>query len=169
VSLEHAAFPGQVIAAMAVLGSFGFVSLQIRQSTQFQKLAAVDGLSAAIACINVKGIESPALGETLAIASSNWGAATREQRIVAHYFLFSYFKLVENAWYQRQAGVLEPAQWCGWEIMVRFYYHSPGPREVWWPQRHDAYSQPFQTYLSGTVAPRGFGSLNDLFGNRVGC
>jgi hypothetical protein len=128
----------------------------------------VDRLSAAIACINVKGMESPALGEALAIASGDWGAATREQRIIAHYFLFSYFKLAENAWYQREAGVLEPAQWYGWETMVRFYYHAPGVRLTWWPQRHDAYSQPFQAYLSRTAPPRGFGGLNDLFDNRVG-
>ena len=133
MSLEQAALLGQVIAAIAVLGSLVFVGLQIRQNSHFQKLAAVDRLSAAIACINVKGMESPALGEALAIASREWGAATREQRIIAHYFLFSYFKLAENAWYQREAGVLEPAQWYGWETMVRFYYHAPGVRLTWWP------------------------------------
>lgn len=167
MSLEQAALLGQVIAAMAVLGSLGFVGLQIRQNSQFQKLAAVDCLSAACASINVKGMESPALGEALATASADWGAATREQRIMAHYFLFSYFKLAENAWYQRQAGVLEPAQWCGWDTTARFYYHSAGIHRAWWPHRRDAYSQPFQDYLAGTVPPEGFGSLNDLFDNRA--
>lgn len=168
MSLQQLALLAQVIAGVAVLGSLIVVGLQIRQNSQFQRLAAVDALTAAIACINVKGMESPTLGEALATASMDWGAASREQRIIAHYFLFSYFKLAENAWYQRQAGVLELAQWHGWEIMVRFYYHSPGVRRAWWPQRHAAFSQSFQTFLAGTSPPEQFGSLNDLFDDRFG-
>jgi hypothetical protein len=163
MSLEQAAYLGQVIAAVAVLGSLIFVGLQVRQSTRFQKVAAVDALSAAIAAINVPAMESPALGEALATATRDWGAASRQQRIIAHYFLFSYFKLAENAWYQRQTGVLERAQWDGWERMVRAYYHCDGVRAAWWPLRRNAFSQPFQVYLAGTAAPDDLGSLNDLF------
>jgi hypothetical protein len=79
--------------------------------------------------------------------------------------LFSYFKLAENAWYQRQAGVLEAAQWDGWERMVRLYYHSDGVRRAWWPRRRGAFSDAFQAYLASTAAPEDFGSLNDLFDN----
>ena len=163
MSLQEAADFGQVIAAIAVLGTLVFVGVQIRQNTQFQKLSVVDALSTAVACITIKGIESPALGEALAAALQDWGAASREQRIITHYFLFAYFKLSENAWYQRQAGVLEPAQWVGWETMVRHYYHSPGVRNVWWPRRCDAFSKEFEAYLAGTVAPAHYASLNDIF------
>src|ERR1700690_3408358 len=113
MSLQEAANFGQVIAGIAVLGSLVFVGLQIRQNTQCQKLSVVDALSTAVISITVKGIESPALGEALATALQDWEGASRQQRIIAHYFLFTYFKLSENAWYQRQAGVLEPAQWVG--------------------------------------------------------
>lgn len=163
MSLQEAANFGQVIAAIAVLGSLVFVGLQIRQNTRFQRLAVVDALSTAVACITVKGIESPALGEALATALQDWGAATRQQRIITHYFLFAYFKLSENAWYQREAGVLEPAQWIGWETMVRHYYHSAGVQRVWWPRRCEAFSKAFQTYLAGTAAPSRYASLDDIF------
>lgn len=163
MSLEEAACLGQVIAGLAVLGSLFFVGLQIRQSMRFQKLAAINALSTAIACINIPGMETPALGEALAIVSQDWNKATRDQRIIAHYFLFSYFKLAENAWYQRKGGVLEPAQWFGWENMVRMYYHSPGIQGVWWPRRCNAFSRSFQSYLARTRAPDDFGLLNDVF------
>ena len=165
MTLGEAADLGQVIAALAVLGSLVFVGLQIRQNTRFQRLSVVDALSTAVACITVKGIESPAMGEALAVAMQDWGAASREQRIIAHYFLFSYFKLSENAWYQRQAGVLEAAQWVGWETMVRHYYHSAGVQRAWWPRRCEAFSEAFRAYLAGTAAPRDYGRLGDLFGD----
>jgi hypothetical protein len=167
MSLEQAAYLGQVIAAIAVMGSLVFVSFQIRQNTRFQRIAAVDALSAAIAAINVPAMQSPALGEAISIATRDWGAASREQRIITHYFLFSYFKLAENAWYQRQAGLLEPAQWEGWDWMVRAYYHREGVQAAWWPQRRNGFSRPFQAYLAASAAPEGWASLGDLFNNAM--
>jgi hypothetical protein len=163
MSLQEAANCGQIIAGIAVLGSLFFVGLQVRQATRFQRLAAIDALSTSIACLNVPGMESPALGEALAVVTRDWAAATRDQRIVAHYFLFSYFRLAENAWYQRQAGVLEAGQWCGWETMVRMYYHCDGVQQVWWPRRHNAYSLAFQCYLASTQPPEDFGCMDDVF------
>lgn len=61
MSLQQAALVGQVVAAAAVMGSLVFVGLQIRQNSRFRKLSAVDCLSAAITCINVKGMEPRAL------------------------------------------------------------------------------------------------------------
>lgn len=67
MSLQDAASLGQVIAALGVLGSLFFVGRQVRQSVRFQKLAVIDSLSTSIACLNIPGMEAPALGEALAI------------------------------------------------------------------------------------------------------
>jgi hypothetical protein len=167
MSLEQASYLSQIIGAIAVLASLVFVGVQVRQNTKSQKVVAVDSLSAAIAAINVPAMESPVLGEALAMATLDWAAASREQRIVAHYFLFSFFKLCESAWYQRRANVLDDAQWVGWATMLRMYYHSLGVQSSWWPHRRHAYSPDFQAYLGSTSAPDNLGSLNDLFENVV--
>lgn len=164
MSLEQAASLSQIIAALAVLGSLVFVGLQIRQNTHSQRIVAVSSLSAAIAAINVPAMQSPALGEALAAAMRDWRSATRDQRILAHFFLFSYFKLAENAWYQHARGSLDTTQWSGWEAMLRAFYHSPGVQAVWWPRRKRAYSPEFQAYLAGCPAPHvDIGSLEDIF------
>ncbi len=166
MSLEQASYLSQVVAAVALLASLVFVGLQIRQNTRSQKVVAVDSLSAAIAAINVPAMESPALGEALAKATRDWASASREQRIIAHFFLFSYFKLAENAWYQERAKVLDTTQWLGWETMLRVFYHSGGVQNAWWPRRRYAFSPAFQAYLAGTsLPPAEIGSLNDLFDN----
>ena len=154
-----------MVAALAVLGSLVFVGVQIRQNIRFQKIAAVDALSHAIAGVNRAGMETPDLGVALAAASQDWGAATRAQRILAHYFLMSYFKLAENAWNQRRAGILEPDQWFGWENMLLIYYHSAGVQRAWWPRRHNAFSPPFQAYLAGTSRPEDFATMTEVFGD----
>ena len=108
-------------------------------------------------------MESHALGSAISKATANWGSATREERIMAHYFLFSFFKLSENAWYQQQAGILDKPLWLGWETLLRKYYHSEGVRRVWWPGRRQAYSPEFQKFLSATEPPDELGNLSDLF------
>jgi hypothetical protein len=166
MSLEQAAYLSQVIAAVGVLASLIFVGLQVRQNTRSQRVVAVDSLATAISAINVPAMESPAIGEALSKALQDWGSATREQRIIAHFFLFSFFKLHESAWYQRRNGVLDAAQWTGWEALLRTYYHSNGVKAGWWPRRQHAYSPAFQAYLAQTSAPATYvGSLNDLFDN----
>ncbi len=164
MSLEQASYLSQIIGALAVLASLVFIGLQIRQNTESQKVVAVSTLAGAIAAINVPAMQSPALGEALAKATRDWNSASREQRVLAHFFLFSYFKLGENAWYQHQKGVLEGTQWTGWETMLRAFYHAGGVQRGWWPRRRRAYSPEFQAYLASSQQPVDVGSLEDLFG-----
>jgi len=153
----------EIVSALAVMLTLIVLIISIRQNTRSQKALVVDSLAAAIASINVPAMESHALGSAISRATADWASATREERIVAHYFLFSLFKLLENAWYQQKAGILDKAQWLGWETMLRKYFHAEGVRQVWWPGRKNAYSPEFQKFLSGTKPPDELGSLSELF------
>src|SRR6476619_8666820 len=48
---------------------------------------------------NVPAMQSPALGTALATALKDWSSASHDERVIAHYFLFCFFKLHEQAWY----------------------------------------------------------------------
>ena len=163
MDLDRLASIAQIVNALAVTLTLLGLIVTIRQNTRSQRALAVDSLAAAIASINVPAMESPALGSALSRSISDWKSATRDERIVAHYFLFSFFKLSESAWYQRKAHILDAVQWHGWDKLIRKYYHSQGVREVWWPNRRQAYSAEFQEYLAGTSAPADIGSLQDIF------
>ena len=153
----------EIISAFAVTLTLIAVIVSVRQNTRSQKALAVESLAAAITAINLPGMESPALGTALAKATANWSSASRDERMVAHFFLFSFFKLLENAWYQKKAGILDQAQWIGWETMLRRYYHAPGVQQAWWPARKNGYSPEFQKFLSETKPPEELSSLSELF------
>ena len=163
MTLQSVVSPSEIVNTLAVTLTLVVLVVSIRQNTKAQKVLAVESLSAAIAAINVPAMESPALGSALAKAVKDWGSASCDERILAHFFLFSYFKLTETAWYQRKAGTLEVEQWAGWEKMMRMFYHSDGVRLVWWPNRRDAYSPAFQKYLMESEPPTGIGALHDIF------
>jgi len=153
----------QIVSALAVTLTLIAVIVSLRQNTRSQKALVVDSLAAAITSINVPAMESPFLGSALSKATADWASANREERIVAHYFLFSLFKLLENAWYQQKAGILDQAHWLGWESLLRKYYHAEGVRRVWWPSRRHAYSPEFQKYLAGTQPPQDLSNLGEIF------
>jgi hypothetical protein len=164
MELEVLAAIAEVVGGITVLVSLIFVVVSIRQNTTSQKALAVDSLTAAIAAINVPAIESPQVGFAISNASSDWNAASAEDRAITHYYLFSLFKLWENAWFLRQSKVLDEGQWSGWEAMLRKYYHSKGVQEVWWPSRSSAFSPEFQQFLVTTKPPENIGGLTDIFG-----
>ena len=153
----------EIVSALAVVLTLIVLIISIRQNTKSQKALVVDSLAAAITSINVPAMESPALGSALSKATNDWSSASRDDRIIAHYFLFSLFKLLENAWYQQKAGILDQAHWLGWESLLRKYYHAEGVRRVWWHSRKHAYSPEFQNYLAGTKPPEDLSSLGEIF------
>src|SRR5256885_15232844 len=109
----------QIVSALAVLLTLVVLIISIRQNTRSQKALVVDSLAAAITSINVPAMESPVLASALSKAAADWSSASRDERIIAHFFLFSFFKLLENAWYQQKTGVLDQAQWLEWEKLLR--------------------------------------------------
>jgi len=163
MTLDQMANVASVIASIAVVLTIPVLIISIRQNTRAQRALVVDSLSKAIAEINVPLTENPAIGSALQAATEDWSSATRDQRIMAHYFFYSIFKLHENAWYQMRAGILEPQVWEGWEANLRLFYHQPGIQQVWWPARQSSYSKDFRAHLAATE-PVPVGELRDIFG-----
>lgn len=168
MTLSDLSIVADIVNAAVVTLTFIVLVISIRQNTQSQKLVAVQSLTAAITAINVPAMESPAMGMALAAATHKWSDATREQRILAHYFLFCYFKLAEQAWVQHKARVLDDAQWAGWENGARMFFHAPGVHEGWWPHRRVAYSEGFRAYLEATAPASSMGGMEMLFDDNVG-
>lgn len=163
MSLSELADLGSVVAALAVVLTLPVLIISIRQNTKAQRAVVVDSLAKAIAEINVPLTENPAIGAALQAVVKDWHGATRDQRIMAHYFFYSIFKLHENAWYQMRAGILERQVWEGWEVNLRAFYHQPGIQNVWWPARQHSYSKEFRDHLAASQ-PGPSGSLDDIFG-----
>ncbi len=164
MSLGGLADIASVIAALAVVLTLPVLIISIRQNTKVQRAVVVDSLAEGIASINAPLTSDPKIGAAIQAATEDWRSATREQRIMAHYFLYSIFKLHENAWYQMRAGILEPHVWEGWAANMIKYYHMPGVQDVWWPARGNSYNKEFRDFLASTTPPQ-IGELRDIFGD----
>jgi hypothetical protein len=155
MTLNDAYLVSQIVAACAVVLTLIALIVTIRQNTKAQRVLAVQSITTAIAAINVPAMESPQLGSALAATTRDWASATREERVLSHYFLFTFFKLLEQAWFQHQAGALDAGTWAGWENSLLRFFHSPGVANGWWPGRRWAYSPAFRDYLAATAPVSG--------------
>jgi hypothetical protein len=151
-----------VIAAFAVVLTLPVLIVSIRQNTKAQRAIVMDNLAAGIGSINAPLTSNPAIGEAVMTATEDWRAASREQRIMAHYFLYSLFKLHESAFHQFQAGILEPHIWEGWSANVIKVYHSKGAQEVWWPARQRMFNKDFRAFLAASTPIEG-SEVKDIF------
>src|SRR2546423_11026378 len=116
----------QIVSALAVLLTLVVLIISIRQNTRSQKALVVDSLAAAITSINVPAMESPVLGSALSKATADWSSASREERIIAHFFLFSFFNLAYNALYQHKEGFLDNRLLLVLAAYFPIYYHILG-------------------------------------------
>ena len=96
MNLETFVAVAQIVSALAVTLTLIAVIVSLRQNTRSQKALAVESLAAAITAINVPAMESPALGAALAKATADWNSASREERIIAHFFFFFFQTLGER-------------------------------------------------------------------------
>ena len=161
MNLETINSLAQIVAAVGVVASLFYLSVQIRQNTKSQRSVVVDSLTSAL--INLLGPQSadPSLTRSLATAVENWQGATEEDRSRAVAMLLALFKLFENAWFQQRQGTLEQEQWEGWDLYIRVYFHRPGV-QVWWADRRAMFAVGFRNYVEATKPISGVSPLIQL-------
>jgi hypothetical protein len=161
VSLETINSIAQIVAAIGVIASLFYLAAQIRQNTRSQRSIVVDSLTSSL--INLLGPQSsdPDLTRSFASATEDWHGASVEDRSRAAATLFTLFKLLENAWFQKRQGTLEREQWEGWDLYVRVYFHRPGV-QVWWADRKAMFAAGFRNYVEGTKPVSGVSPLSQL-------
>ena len=138
----------EIISAFAVTLTLIAVIVSVRQNTRSQKALAVESLAAAITAINLPGMESPALGAALANTTADWSLASREERIMAHYFLFSSYWRMPGI-KRKRASLIRPnglvGKRCCEDIIMPLESSRPGgPRARMLIRRNFRNSSPKQ-------------------------
>jgi hypothetical protein len=161
LNLETLNTLAQLIAAIGVIGSLFYLGAQIRQNTRSMRAVVVDSLAKSMADIARPLAEQASLAEAFSIVVEDWHRATDDQRRRVLFMLFATFKQYENAWFQNQEGSLTPAQWTGWDALIRMYYHGPGVK-TWWPMRRPHFAEGFRRYIETSEPIAGITPISEM-------
>jgi len=130
MSLSDLAALGSFVSGVAVVVSFIFMALQMRQSNQNQKSLMQQGRSARTVDILMKMTE-PGLSETITNALG-MDASTNPAKIFAFYaFACACFWNYEDSFLQFQAKTLDANSWATDDLTLTGLLRNPAYRAAW--------------------------------------
>lgn len=137
---------GELVGGVAVIGTLGYLAIQVRQST---KAARSTSYQAAVASVSewTRCLGSGAALELLFHGASEDPASQTEGQLVQYrYLLLSIVRNYENIHYQYQNGSLDKATWLPWATRIRRASSTPGFRE-WWPTQRTVFNAAFRELI----------------------
>ena len=164
MSLSDLAALGSFVSGLAVVVSFTFLALQMRQSNRNQRSLMQQGRTERNVNILLK-VADPFLSETVAVAHGNC-LSLDPNRVWAFYgFAGAVFWSYEDSFIQFKAGTLDARSWDSDVTTIKRLLASPAYRVAWKIAR-DGMSGGYREYLDSVmrdVPADTSRSLNDLW------
>jgi hypothetical protein len=134
MSLSDLALLGSFVSGMAVVVSFVFLALQIRQSNANQRSLMRQARTAQFIEIYMK-LSEPYLSD-LMVRSEKSDAEMTPVEIQSYFRIWgAWFRQFENNYHQFKAGMLDAASWDVDVANLRYLLSSPGVRTAWRTER----------------------------------
>jgi hypothetical protein len=142
---------GEILGAVAVVISLGYLATQIRSNTSALRRAAsrdaVAGVNGWFASITI----DDATANLFARGVEDLGSLGTDEIARFRFIYFQLFKVIEDMHFQYEEGVLDREQWEGWRWIASQYLASPGGQKYWGIVNR-AFSTRFREFYE-TLAP----------------
>ena len=152
---------GEILGAIAVIGSLLFVGMQIRGNTRATQTAAAHNLTNTFNSVVMSISEDPELSRIWTQQSSDISALSvgDHQRLVL--LCIVVLKSFEDVFQHHQMGQMSDDIWDGWQTLILTVCTYPGVR-YYWQQRRNFYSRSFQAFLDNPPPIASMTPLSEL-------
>ncbi len=152
MSLEEFNYIAEIVAALAVIASLIYVTLEVRHNTTAVRLSTLHDVKDAIREVNLITVEQGDLAEILVKGFQDLdklsGAPRARFYTWAHNLFFGY----ENLYLQYLGGALDPRHWSGMAQHMKDVSSVPGV-QAWWADRGQWFTGEFRNYWDNEVSP----------------
>ena len=137
---------GEILGAMAVIGSLLFVGMQIRNNTRATQVASSHNLTNTFLTVLNSLATDPELTRIWLQQSRDISALSGNdlQRVLSLNVMV--LKAFEDAFHHHRLGQMSDEMWDGWQAFILLVCSYPGVRQ-YWEQRKNFYSRSFQEYV----------------------
>lgn len=141
---------GELVAALAVIVSVGFVIVEIRQNSEAQirstTQAAVSGYINSLERL----VDNPDFTCLYIRGAQDYQALSGDERLrFSAYYMSTYYQLQEMLRLADE-GSIDADTWSGFRGLLIETSRYPGVRQ-WWGGRHHWFSSRFQAYIDGLI------------------
>ena len=137
---------GEILGAIAVIGTLIFVGLQIRSNTRSTQVAASHNLTNTFITVVKTIVDDPELSRMWIQQSQDAStlSASDVERMLAYNVMV--LKAFEDAFHHHEMGQMSDEMWDGWQTFMVVITNYPGMRH-YWKQRKHFYSRSFQEFV----------------------
>lgn len=150
MTLEDLGNVSQIVGAIAVVVSIGYLAVQIQRNTQALRLSAQQAATEAHSQYLGAVAQDENLARILRSAQSNTSNLTDDERFRLDMLLFQVFNHFETDFYHRREGVLPAPLAERFSKVLASWLVQPGVQE-WWAQRRSLMSSDFASWVDSEV------------------
>jgi len=140
---------GEIVGAVAVVLTLGYLAVQIRQNTRvFQSSTEQAQADAHTRCLSLIA-QDPDLTR-LYLRGASGDSLDREESLRFGFLLHVVFSQVQAAFFHYRQGTLSPEQWVPPSRVAAWWISSPGAR-AWWAEGKTVYREEFVQLVEGMI------------------
>jgi hypothetical protein len=151
LTLQDLGSLGEFIAAIATLVTLVYLAAQIRQNTNSVRSATSASISDALSRGTETLSSDPELTRIWFLGSENYESLTDEEERRFQVYLLTYLRRLENAFYQKERGLVDPDHWQTTERFLANIMSQPGVLHNW-KRSKSRYSDRFQQFVEDHIS-----------------
>jgi hypothetical protein len=122
---------GEIVGAVAVIATLGYLAVQIRQNTQTVRLAALDSQQQYGASLRGQVIGNADVARIWRLGLQDYNSLGEDDQVRFRFLMYNTFFSHEFRFDHRRHGLIEPEFRERDDELLRFYFAQPGVRQ-WW-------------------------------------
>jgi len=137
---------GEVLGALGVIATLGYLAVQIRQNTRSVRSAAYQAAVASSVEVAAMFASSETLSEAFSKGFRDFEDLEGPERYRFQAYAYGLFRSYENLFYQHTQGAIESDLWLGFHNMLQRDINVTG-FAAWWDSQRNVFSPEFQRYV----------------------
>jgi len=151
-----------VLAAVGVIATLIYLSIQIRQNTKAVRSSSIQNLVQSFSTTAQAALENGYIIPLLLKANAGADALTEEQRAQLHFWFIMTFRRFEGVYFQRDLGIVDAEVIDGFERSHIAVLASKTAQE-WWANSKEIFNSGFVSYVEDLLQKRPSKTLHPVF------
>ncbi len=142
---------GEILGAVGVIATLGYLAAQIRQNTRSSREAASRASFDTVTRINLLLVENPEVADLAIRGRSGLGDFDGAEALRFTYLMMSTFLMYQDMYFHARRSEIEPHLWHTTEAGFEPVLRSPGMWS-WWESNQWRFAPEFVEYVEGRQA-----------------
>jgi hypothetical protein len=135
-----------LLAAVGVIATLIYLSIQIRQNTKAVRSSSIQNLVQSFSTTAQAAVENEYIIPLLLKANAGAEALTQEERVRLHFWFIMTFRRFEGVYFQRDLGIVDAEVIDGFERSQMAILASKSAQQ-WWANSKEIFNSGFVSYV----------------------